>query len=339
MVKTFLLIEAAAIQRQRSNNSLAFLRGVVVRYRKAEIHTNAPQGHNTLYRPRRSRCARVKRQLLGKWPRGLPRLRKLLMFCCACVRAGANLRPYLQTTSGEEIPFSLRSGRHRPFRWISNIIGNCQKQHSSPHTCSVHRSYCCCRRTLCQYHKSISYGLHRGTANSGLTASILFVLSIDFSTVVRKTLRLYAPCSKCPPLWDEPAQTTQNDGNAGFAEKCQINNKKTSTRTPTLIRSLRKKKGRAEIHTGNKRSVGVSVTHPHNNKEAQVGRRCLPGEFLNNCVGVYCNGWAPNKKRGLEKKRNKSRLVLNRTKFEIRDVEVSVERTPLLSEKDKRSPC
>ena len=45
----------------------------------------------------------VKRQLLGKWPRGLPHHGELLLFC-ACVRAGAILRPNLDTTSGEEIP-------------------------------------------------------------------------------------------------------------------------------------------------------------------------------------------------------------------------------------------
>ena len=96
-------------------------------------HTQTRRSATTRYRPWRSRCARVKRQLLRKWPRGLPHLRELLLFC-ACVRAGANLRPN-STTSGEEMPcpdLRLRSGRNTPFRWIFRSW-NCQKQHSSPH--------------------------------------------------------------------------------------------------------------------------------------------------------------------------------------------------------------
>ena len=94
-------------------------------------HTQTRRSATTRYRPWRSRCARVKRQLLGKWPKGLPHLRELLLFC-ACVRGGANLRPNPETTSGEEIPcpdLSLRSGRNGG----SSDIGNCQNQNSSPH--------------------------------------------------------------------------------------------------------------------------------------------------------------------------------------------------------------
>ena len=94
--------------------SLAFSERVVVRFRNTHKRAATPP----YARPWRSRCARVKRQLLGKWPKGLPHLRELLLFC-ACVRAGANLRPNLETTSGEEIPcrdLSLRSGRKAHFR-------------------------------------------------------------------------------------------------------------------------------------------------------------------------------------------------------------------------------
>ena len=95
---------------QCSIYSLAFSEGWLYDFEKPK-HTQTPRSGATRYRPWRSRCARVKRQLLGKWPRGLPHLRELLLFC-ACVRAGANLRPSLETTSGEEIPcpdLSLRS--------------------------------------------------------------------------------------------------------------------------------------------------------------------------------------------------------------------------------------
>ena len=72
---------------------------MILKSRKSQTRRSA----TTSYRPWRSRCARVKRQLLGKWPRGPPHLRGLLLFC-SCVRAGANLRPNLETTPGEEIP-------------------------------------------------------------------------------------------------------------------------------------------------------------------------------------------------------------------------------------------
>ena len=80
-------------------------------------HTQMRRSATTSYRPWRLRCARVKRQLLGTWPRELPHLRELLLFC-ACVRAGANLRPNLETAFGEERPcpdLSLRSGLNTPF--------------------------------------------------------------------------------------------------------------------------------------------------------------------------------------------------------------------------------
>ena len=109
-------------------------------------HTQTRRSATTRHRPWRSRCARVKRQLLGKWPRGLPHLRRLLLFC-ACVRAGANLRPNLETTSGEEIHclnLRLRSGRNTRFRWIFRSWKLSEPTFVS--TCSVHRSYC--RRIL-----------------------------------------------------------------------------------------------------------------------------------------------------------------------------------------------
>ena len=82
----------------------------------------------------------------AKWPKGLPHLRELLLFC-ACVRAGANLRPNLETTSEEEIPcpcLSLRSGRNTPFRWLFRSWKMSEPTFVT--TCSVHRSYC--RRIL-----------------------------------------------------------------------------------------------------------------------------------------------------------------------------------------------
>ena len=88
----------------------------------------------TRYRPWRSRCARVKRKLLGKWPGGLPHLRELLLFC-ACVRGGANLRPNLETTPEEEIlrPISACDRDETPlFGGFSDPV-NCHNQHSSPH--------------------------------------------------------------------------------------------------------------------------------------------------------------------------------------------------------------
>ena len=114
-------------------------------------HTQTRRSATTRYRPWRSRCARVKRQLRRKWPRGLPRLRELLLFC-ACVRAGKILRPNLETASGEEIPrpdLSLRLGRNTPFRWIFRSWKLSEPTFVS--TCSVHRSYC--RRIL---YRSIS---------------------------------------------------------------------------------------------------------------------------------------------------------------------------------------
>ena len=83
-------------------------------------NTQTRRSATTRYRPRRSRCARVKRQLLCKWSKRLRHLRELLLFC-ACVRAGAILWPDLETTSWEEIPcpdHSLRSEGNTPFRWI-----------------------------------------------------------------------------------------------------------------------------------------------------------------------------------------------------------------------------
>ena len=50
-------------------------------------NTQTRRSAKTRYRPWRGRCARVKRQLLGKWPRGLPHLREMLLFC-ACARGG-----------------------------------------------------------------------------------------------------------------------------------------------------------------------------------------------------------------------------------------------------------
>ena len=132
-------------QPQCSIFSWAFFRGVAVRFRKAETHTKR-RSARTRYRPWRSRCARIKRQLHDKWPRGLPHICELLLFC-ACVRAGANLRPILEKTCGEETPcpdLSLRFGQNTHFRWIFRSWKLSELTFVS--TCIVPRSYC--RRIL-----------------------------------------------------------------------------------------------------------------------------------------------------------------------------------------------
>ena len=141
MVKTSLDAEAnSAVQYIRWH----FSEGWGNDFEKAK-HTQTRRGATTRYRPWRSRCARVKRQLLGNWPqRGLPHIRESLLFC-ACVRAGANLRPNSETTSGEEIPRAiLRLGRNTAFRWVFRSWKLSEPILVS--TCSVHISYC--RRIL-----------------------------------------------------------------------------------------------------------------------------------------------------------------------------------------------
>ena len=114
-------------------------------------HTQTRRSATTHYRPWRPRWV-VERQLLGKWPKGLPHLRELLLFF-VCARAGAKLRPDLETTSGEEIPWpdlSLRSGRKNPFRWISRSWKLSEPTFVSKR--SVHRSYTgesCTDQDLC----------------------------------------------------------------------------------------------------------------------------------------------------------------------------------------------
>ena len=117
-------------------------------------HTQTCRSATTRYRLRRSMCARVRRQLC---PRGLPYLRELLLLC-ACVRAGATLRPNLETTPEEEIPcpdLSLRSGRNTPFRWIFRSWKSSEPTFVS--TCSVHRSYC--RRILYRSRSMVYIGV------------------------------------------------------------------------------------------------------------------------------------------------------------------------------------
>ena len=95
-------------------------------------------------------------------PRGLPHLRELLLLC-ACMPAGENLRPDLETTSGEEIPCPdlSRRGRNTPFRWIFRSWKLSEPTFVS--TCSVHRSYC--RRIL---YISRFMDCIGGTVNCGL---------------------------------------------------------------------------------------------------------------------------------------------------------------------------
>ena len=78
-----------------------FWRGGCTISKPRNTHKGAAERHNTL---QTMAIEGVKRQLLYKWPRGLPHLRELLLLFCACVHAGANSRPNLETTSGEEIP-------------------------------------------------------------------------------------------------------------------------------------------------------------------------------------------------------------------------------------------
>ena len=138
-------------EQQCSIYSLTFFRGVVVRFRKAETHTNALQRQNTLQtmaiEVRKGQAAAARQ--MGQ---GLPHLRAFLMFC-ACVRAGANLPPTLETTSGEETPCpDLRD--EPPFRWIFRSWKLSEPTFVS--TCSVHRSYCTSRRILYRS-RSIAY--------------------------------------------------------------------------------------------------------------------------------------------------------------------------------------
>ena len=128
-------------------------------------HTQRRRSATTSCRPRRSRCPRVKRQLLGKWPRGLPHVRELLLIF-ACVRAGANLRPNLETTSGEEIPcpdLRLRSGRNTSFRWIFRSWKSSGPTFVS--TCSEHRFYC--RQTCIDQDLGPTSGYHRQWPKDG----------------------------------------------------------------------------------------------------------------------------------------------------------------------------
>ena len=120
-------------------------------------NTQTRRSATTRYRPWQSRCARVKRQLLGKRPRGLPHLRELLLFC-ACVRAGADLRPNLETNIWRRDTLSrsqVEIETMHPFWWIFLSLKLSEPTFVS--TCSVHRSYC--GRILYIWIKT--YGLHR----------------------------------------------------------------------------------------------------------------------------------------------------------------------------------
>ena len=132
-------------------------------YFEKSKYTQTRSSATTRYKPWRSRCAEVKRQLLGKWPRGLPHLCKLR--CSVRVCARANLRPNLETKSGEVpcLALRLRSGRSTPFRWIFRSWKLSEPTFVS--TCSVRRSYYC--RRILYRSRSMAY---RGTTNSRLNA-------------------------------------------------------------------------------------------------------------------------------------------------------------------------
>ena len=97
--------------------SLAFFIGVVVRFRKLKTHTNAPQRHNTL-QTMAIEVGEGQTAAARQIAQGAAASSRVF---CACVRAGENLRPNLETTFGEEIlcpDLRLRSGRNTPFWWI-----------------------------------------------------------------------------------------------------------------------------------------------------------------------------------------------------------------------------
>ena len=97
-------------------------------------NTQTRRSATTRYRPWRSMCAKIKRQLLGKWPRGLPHLRESLLFC-ACVRGGKFAakpsRQHLEKKYLALIPAWDRD--ETPFVDGFSDLGNCRNQHSSPH--------------------------------------------------------------------------------------------------------------------------------------------------------------------------------------------------------------
>ena len=80
-----------------------FSEGLIVRFRKAETHTNAPQRHNTL----QTMAIEVREGQVAAAPQiAQVAAASSRNYCCSMrVSArGANLRPNLETTSGEEIP-------------------------------------------------------------------------------------------------------------------------------------------------------------------------------------------------------------------------------------------
>ena len=122
--------------------SLAFFGAVVVRFRKAETHTNAPQRHKTLQTMAievREDQAAPARQMA----QGAAASSRITAVLCVCAPGGGFWRPNLGTTSGEEIPcpdLRLGSGRNTPFRWI--FLPWKLSEPTFVSTCSVHRSYC-----------------------------------------------------------------------------------------------------------------------------------------------------------------------------------------------------
>ena len=96
MVKTNIDAEAnnvvQDIQRQ-------YLGRVVVRFRKAPTHTNAPQRRNTL----QTMAIEAREvQAAAAWEIAQEAAVSLRITDVVCMRAGAKLRPSLQTTTGEE---------------------------------------------------------------------------------------------------------------------------------------------------------------------------------------------------------------------------------------------
>ena len=138
---------------------------LVVRFRKPETRTNAPQRHNTL-QTWRSRRARVKLQLFGTWPGRLPYLCEFPLFYASCVRVGEKLRANPEATSGEGLncpDLRLRSGRNTPFRWIFllEIVKTDIRLHMQ-----------CTQIFLSVNVAEIKiYDLHQGTINSGLRST------------------------------------------------------------------------------------------------------------------------------------------------------------------------
>ena len=124
---------------QCSIHSLAFFRGVVVRFRKAETYTNVPQRHNTLQTMAievREGQAAAARQMA----QGAAASSRISAVSCVYARGGKFEICGLTSRQHLEKTYLVPT----PFRWIIRSWKLSEPTFVS--TCSVHRSYC--RRIL-----------------------------------------------------------------------------------------------------------------------------------------------------------------------------------------------